>query len=242
MDIEQFMDNIPIYVINLKDSIDRKNHILEEFKNYNNIEFIEAVDGRNEQNFNNNYKIIYKSKHVDFTTAAIAVLCSHAKAIHSAYHEGLEKVCIFEDDVHIDLIKTTNFTMKNICNLNNDWEIIQLFYTNRIDEHYSNYLNFGLKLIRQNCDYFGSCYVINRKGMEKFLTNVIFTNGSDTFNIIPEIINLENTIFGFVKSYVVNRIVFYYWFDTVTYENYIYNDINHLRIIWQDIGMNVRKK
>jgi GR25 family glycosyltransferase involved in LPS biosynthesis len=46
MNLSEFMCGIPVYIINLPDSVDRQQHIQKEFKDYKNIKFIEAVDGR----------------------------------------------------------------------------------------------------------------------------------------------------------------------------------------------------
>jgi len=46
MNIQTFLNNIPVYIINLPDSIDRKNSVMKEFNGYNNVNFVDAVDGR----------------------------------------------------------------------------------------------------------------------------------------------------------------------------------------------------
>ncbi len=236
-----FFGNIPIYIINLIDSTDRRTHILNEFKDYSSsIHFIQAVDGRNPEIFNKNYDIKYNSNH-NFTTALISVICSHSKAIYQAYHSGLDKVCVFEDDLHLDLIYTCNFTLDDICKLNNDWETIQLFYTQSIDDNYNDYLKNGLRLIRRNNNYSGSCYIINRNGMEKFLNNVVITNGTNFFNIIPHVIDPEHILFNYTNSYIINRIIFFYYFNTMTFNNYMVTNDND-KIKCQDIHLNVKNK
>ena len=237
-----FFGNIPIYIINLKDSIDRKIHILSEFKDHSsNIHFIEAVDGRNEEYFYNTYKIKYKSNS-NYTNETIAVICSHSKAIYQAYHHGLNKVCIFEDDVHLNLINTCNFTLDDICNLNDCWETIQLFYTQNVDDNHNDYLNNGLRLIKRNMNYSGSCYIINRNGMEKYLNNVVITNGTTEFNIIPTIVDPEYIIFGYMNSYIINRILFFYWFNTMTFDSYYKTGDTNSKILCQEVHLNVKNK
>ena len=139
-----FFGETPIYIINLKDSINRKNHILNEFKEcLPNVHFIDAVDGRDENFFNTNYRVNYHSN-INFGKALIAVICSHAKAIYNAYCSGMDNACIFEDDIHLDLIKKCNFTLDDICKLNANWDTIQLFYCNDIEHYYNDYLTNGL--------------------------------------------------------------------------------------------------
>jgi len=214
---------------------------LEEFKGFTNIEFIDAIDGRNENEFNNNYKVNYSSDY-NFTKSTIAVICSHIKSIYTAYHNNLEKVCIFEDDVHTDLIKCANFTLLDICNLNNNWEIIQLFYVNRLEKHTNDFFKNGLRLIRRNGQYLGTCYIINKKGMEKILSHVVTTNGTNYFNIIPKIINPEDIIFNYILSYVINRQVFYYWCDIPTFDKYIYNDEHYSKVDSQNVCFIAKNK
>lgn len=179
MSLKNFFNNIPIYIIHLEDSHDRKEHILNEFKDFkSDIEFISAVDGRDSNYFYNNY-IVHYTSHLNYTTGLIAVICSHAKAIHKAYQAGLNKVCIFEDDVHLELIKNVNFNLNDICNLNDDYEAIQLFYSDKIEKNFYDYIKNGLKLIKRDFNYSGTAYIINRIGMEKILNSVINTNGEN---------------------------------------------------------------
>lgn len=70
--------------------------MVDQLKDYKYAHRIEAVDGRNTEYFNNNYDVNYiKSK--NFTTALIAVICSHAKAIKTAENLNHEIACVLED-------------------------------------------------------------------------------------------------------------------------------------------------
>ena len=224
MNLNEFMCNIPIYIIHLPDSVDRKEHLLNTFKDYKNSKIIDAVDGRDPINFIGNYRIEYTSS-ISFTTPLLAVICSHAKAIKMAYMANEENVCIFEDDVHTDLISTCSFTLNDICQLNNDWDAIQLFYTNHntsiIDTMHKDYIDNGLNLVKRYSNYSGTCYIINRKGMKNFLENVINVNDEmNTFSIKNPIIDPEDTILKYINTYIINRQVFYYFFETMTFESY----------------------
>lgn len=244
MNIHDFMCNIPILIINLPDSIDRKNNILKEFKDYKNIQFIDAVDGR-QKDFNNKYNIKYTSNY-DLSNPLIAVVCSHAKAIKYAFDNNYDRVCVFEDDVHTDLIKSCNFNLNDICNLNNDWDAIQLFYTsgnlNLLDETYIDFKNNNLALIRRNDNHSGTCYIINRKGIENLLTHIITVNDNYTdFNIKYPIIDPEHIILGHINTYIVNRQVFFYYFETMSYDTYTNNNPND-KINVQDIHKKTAEK
>ena len=224
MSNNNFFGDTPVYIINLLDSYKRKEHILNQFKNFNaNIEFIEAVDGRNQESFKNNYNISYNSN-INFTTSLIAVICSHAKAIYKAYTSGYDRVCIFEDDVHLDLIHNCNFTLNYVCNLNNEWEAIQLFYIENLEHNYVDFIHNGLRLIKREKNYSGTCYVMNRIGMEHFLKNVVITDGKYSFNILKSIIDPEYIVFCYINSFIINRVMFYYYFETMTFDKYTSNE------------------
>jgi hypothetical protein len=245
MILKDFMCNIPVYIINLEDSIDRKKSVLNEFEGYNNIKFIEAVDGRNYHKFKNEYDIKYNSI-TNYSSSLIAVICSHIKAIKIAYENNLDKVCIFEDDVHNDLITSCDFTLDDICNLNEDWEAIQLFGTSGnldvLSSLHHNYKENGLRLIKRDLDYAGTCYIINRKGMENLLNNYFSIDSTKTkIEIKNIIINPENSILGNINTYIINRLVFYYYFPTMTYDNYREDTNNDKeKIICQIIHLNTK--
>ena len=245
MNINDFMCNIPIYIIHLPDSIDRKNHISNTFKDYQNIKIVDAVDGRKSDNFKNNYNITYTSS-ISYTDPLIAVICSHAKAIKLAYMSNEEKVCVFEDDVHTDLISTCSFNLNDICNLQNDWDAIQLFYTygnaSIIDVMHNHYLENGVALVKRDINYSGTCYIINRKGMKKFLDNVVLVNDDmNTFTIKHNIIDPEAIIFEYINTYIINRQLFYYYFPTMTFDCYTMSDSNS-KIACQDIHYITQRK
>jgi len=222
MNLNEFMCNIPIYIIHLPDSVDRQLHLATAFRDYH-IHIIDAVDGRNSALFNK-YNISYTSS-ISLSDPLLAVICSHAKAIKSAYKSNTEYACIFEDDVHTDLIPTCTFTLHDICMLNSEWEAIQLFYTTAdtciIDNMHTNYVENGLSLIKRGANYSGTCYIINRKGMKNFLENVITVNDEmNTFSIKHPVIDPEDTILKYINTYIVNRQIFYYYFPTMTFESY----------------------
>ncbi len=223
MDINSFFKNMPIFIINLFDNIERRNHIEKEFGDYANYEFIEAVDGRNAINFQNKYNVNYKTN-TNFSTALIAVICSHAKAIKTAYARDYENIIVFEDDVHLDLIPKCDFTINDVINTNDDWEIIQLYYVNKSMENYFREIANQKKLCiykRNLGNFSGTCYMINRKGMKKFLESVVQVNEACTeFNILNSIIDPEETMFGFLDSYYISKPFIYYYFDSMSFESY----------------------
>lgn len=81
--VNKFFDDVPIYWINLKDSLDRCNNVIEQLKDYPNHIKIEAIDGRDENFFLENYNIKYNNE-LNFSTSLIAVICSHIKTLKLA--------------------------------------------------------------------------------------------------------------------------------------------------------------
>ena len=221
--VRKFFGSTPVYIINLKDSTDRCKKVLEQFGDYQYMDIIEAVDGRDPLVFKKKYNVQYTTR-IPYVSAVIAVLCSHAKAIKTAYDHGHENACIFEDDVNLELIQRYPYTLNDITSLNNDWDMIQLYYTDSLQTNYAHYTTNGLKLLPRVRYDSGSCYIINRKGMEKMLSTVIATDGSSNFDIMKEVIDPETVIFGHVNTYLVNLPCVYYCSDTMTFPYYAEND------------------
>jgi GR25 family glycosyltransferase involved in LPS biosynthesis len=224
--ISNVFKDIPIYWINLNDSIDRKNKMTQQLSDYNYNYRIEAVDGRDKEYFNKNYNIKYTTN-VKFNTSLIAVICSHMKAIKTGYDSNYKMICVFEDDTNFDMIKYYPHTIEDIVNIAPlDWDIIQLYYTTTLAEKLNNYLIKGLAVYKRDLNYSGTCYLINRKGMEKILNNVVETNGTNIFNIKKPIIDPENIVFSSLNSYVVNLPFIYYYDDESTFDSYIENGVD----------------
>lgn len=221
MDLQTFFGNTPIFIINLPDCVTRREHAIASFEGYNHYEIIEAVDGRNKEEFKKIYNVKYPS--TNFNTATIAVICSHAKAIKMAYDRGHEFACVFEDDVHTELIKKCNFTFNDVIqNKKYDWELIQLYGLLNLVNYNEHFKQNGIDIIPRNGNNPGTCYVINRKGMKRFLETIV--NVSDdlkSYTIIPsEIIDPEHLIFNNLQSYMINRPFVYYCFETMAFIEY----------------------
>lgn len=243
MDLNTFFSDIPVYIINLKDSLDRKQNIRKEFEGFTNLHFIEAIDGRTET-FKEQYDINLNT-HTNFSNPLKAVVCSHIKAIKQAYDNDLEYVCIFEDDVHTDLIKSCNFTLNDICNLNSIWDAIQLFYTSDqieiLNETYNDFKINGLRLLERTNKCSGTCYIINRKAMSKFLNNII-EYSSDLKKIIFKVntIDPEDAILGHINSFIVNRQICYYYSDNGTFNHYTNNMSDNSKSFCRNIHLQTK--
>ena len=228
MKLDTFLKETPVYIINLADSISRKEHIQEQFKSYKYLNFIEAVDGRQAEFFATNYNVTYNDCGKKYSTGLIAVICSHIRAIYTSYHNNDEYAIILEDDAWTDLIEPCQFTISDICKIDDEWEVIQLFYSQEdiIKKNFEDFKQNGLKLIPRTNNLSGTCYLINRKGMHKFLTSVAEYDGVNTFKLKYPIIDPEYVVFGHIRSYIINRMIFYYYFETMTFDNYFITGTN----------------
>lgn len=237
--LTNLFNNIPIFWINLNDTIDRKDKMIERLKDYNHHYRVEAVDGRNPQHFKTNYNVNYTSK-INFNTALIAVICSHIKAIKQGYDLQYETICVLEDDANFELIQYYPHTLIDIINKTNDnWEIIQLYCVEEIDQQLNNYKENGLNTFKRTKYKSGTCYLINRNGMKKILDNVVNTNGIDYFDIKIPIINPEELIFSNLNAYILNLPFLYYYDEKMTFDTYT-NNKNDIKKQCQIIQYNAK--
>lgn len=223
--MKKLFGDIPIFWINLCDSVQRREHMMTQLKDYPFHKRVEAIDGRSAEKFKNKYCIKYTetpiSSGVRLTTAVVAVICSHLKAIKMGFDEGYEMICVVEDDVHFDLVELFPFTVADIVNkVPVDWEIIQLYYTQNLEKNIKSFSVNGLELLPRDINYSGTCYLINRKGMERVLNTVAKTDGLASFEILNPITDPEQTVFSFLNAYVINLPFCYYYDNVATFSNY----------------------
>jgi GR25 family glycosyltransferase involved in LPS biosynthesis len=218
--MKKFFENTPVYIINLKDSVVRRNKIIDQLGDYEKLTIVDAVDGRNPTSFRERYRVKYTQAQ-NFTTALIAATCSYIKAIKMAYDNNDEYACILEDDTSFDLLDRAEYTIEDLKKMNQDWEAIQLYYSVGTEKYTSDYLKNGLRLIRRQGDEAGVSFLINRKGMEKLLTNTFVTNGTDEFTIFKMVISPENLLLDSITTYVINLPSIYNYEDGGTFEEYV---------------------
>jgi GR25 family glycosyltransferase involved in LPS biosynthesis len=157
---------IPVYWINLPESVDRRNKMITQFLD-------QGVQNRR-------VEAIRKDKPI------IGCCYSHIKAIHSAWMDGYEMAIICEDDVDFSnapQIFTRIHTVLDTLPLSvkNDWDVLQIQYT---EPHFAKGLQYYIaELKEKNGDtieglqnrvikgylYGAVAYLMNRKGMAKFL-------------------------------------------------------------------------
>jgi len=101
------VNQMPIFIINLKHSVERKKHMQELCEKYNlNYEFIEAVDGKT-LNDDEISKVYSKEKAIkkigrEMSRGEIGVLLSQKSIYQKMIDEDIEEAIIFEDDIEFD--------------------------------------------------------------------------------------------------------------------------------------------
>jgi GR25 family glycosyltransferase involved in LPS biosynthesis len=182
MPIKNIIDDIPIFYINLKRANDRK-VLIEDILSKNNLiyERIDAIDGLNLNMVD--LKKIYNFRKISINE--IACTLSHIKAIKTAYEKNLEYALIFEDDCSFEYLEFKKKKIKELINLNNDWEIIQLSMI-CAENVYNCIIKYKDEITKS---MFGStglvAYIINKKGMKKVIE---FFDKTKNLGIADEII------------------------------------------------------
>jgi GR25 family glycosyltransferase involved in LPS biosynthesis len=150
---------IPIYYINLDSSIDRRNEMENELKNYGVINYyrISAINGRDPEQLKN-----VKSTAKNTSEIELATTMSHMKAIHTAYKNGDDYAIILEDDMSLSTVpfwkKSILEVIDEIKGIDPDWTILNIGQIQCSD-------NEMIKHVEKNC-YSACAYLINKRGME----------------------------------------------------------------------------
>jgi GR25 family glycosyltransferase involved in LPS biosynthesis len=172
------MNNIPMYYINLKQSIHRNKFIQDQILLYQlkYVNRIEGVDGKllNKSNdtieLTSQKKIQFKNNY-NTKNPVIGCVLSHIKAIYNSYNNGDDISIIMEDDVSFALYPRWSNDIQYIINqAPKDWNIITLYH------HTRN--KFTKTYVSLNDKNYLSClvYIINRKGMENLLKKIIIND------------------------------------------------------------------
>jgi GR25 family glycosyltransferase involved in LPS biosynthesis len=197
--------DIPIYVINLKRSIDRKKFMEEQTKILDiKINFIEGVDGNNIQNLKNssfmldNNKINFINNISTLNKYELGCFLSHIKSLINAYFNNLDYVLVLEDDVSMSLVSKWNISIKDIIkNAPKDWDAISLYCINKRNDN-KKYIN---------TNFWGTPAILYNKNGIKKLLNKIYDMNTKTINIIE-----DNAIDYFlqhmIKMYMYNDYLF----------------------------------
>ena len=178
------MNNIPIFIINLRKSIDRKEHMQQLCKQHAlDCQFIDAVYGK-ELDEEELATVYDKSRALvefgrELTVGEIGVALSQKKIYQKMVDENIEKAIILEDDVTFD--NSIHELLGSIENFPKDWECTLLFY-HRIHPSLNRYcvslrnrisVSKNLKIVRFIDLMDGAAgYVINLSGAKKLLSSL----------------------------------------------------------------------
>jgi glycosyl transferase, family 25 len=171
---------IPVYIINLKRSVERRDYIIKHLNNLSvNFQIIEAVDGSelSDQEIldDHNIRLLKQGTKTRYMVKGeIGAVLSHFKIYQKMIDEDIELACILEDDIEC----RENF--KDFLNGGNqqivDWDLLFL-------GHHSEYskkeawtinrkkLKFGNYRIGEPIELPGGAYgyLINREAVKKIL-------------------------------------------------------------------------
>jgi GR25 family glycosyltransferase involved in LPS biosynthesis len=147
----------------------------------------------------------------DLSLSGIGCTLSHLLSIKTAYDNGEQIACIMEDDVYMNLLNVQDESLDDFVktiNNNLDWEILQLYhsYSDELNKNFIKIKDYTLHLHQKGKDkYPCSCalYIINRKGMEKILSNM----GSNPFYFLKNMSVkgvADYIIYDQVKTYTLN--------------------------------------
>ena len=223
---DETFNSIKKYYINLDRSIDRKEYIEEEFRLYGitNYERVAACDGKNlkstkEGDFSD---IKFKAPNDKVCTkSAISCTVSHIKAVKKSYDNGDEMSIIMEDDIKFTLLPYWDRDLKELIDeLPDDWEILRFVSNKQV-----SVFSFNTRKKTQNIkkrkknNTCAVCYLVNRKGMKKFIKNYI----KDNYIYLDKKDNgIDTKIFNDFKVYDLEKDLFL--LDNLERESTIGND------------------
>ncbi len=159
----------PLYIINLKRRVDRREHMINLLNN-NNIKdytFIEAVDSQENfddliDNFEQKYRGAPKK-------AEMATTISHIKAIEHWINTSDTEYAIFaEDDLSDETVKYWSWTWKEFMSeINFDYDVLQLCQTQftKIEHRVHK---------RMTHDYSAGLYILKREHANGILDRMIY--------------------------------------------------------------------
>ena len=193
-----------IYWINMDESTDRKNKMLQMFKDpvFNNIknERINAINGKKA----NLYSLIQtKNKNNKNSLSEFGCLLSHFEAIRTFSNSKYNIALILEDDCTLEFKKYWIKKIKDVINeIPKDWDIIKLYYgihkeTSDSESNWNNKINYT----KYNNTSGAMSYLINKKAAINFI-NKYYVNNKYILNEDQEYYLADFFIFGNTKTYV----------------------------------------
>lgn len=196
---------IPVYWINLSESIDRRNKMVSQFLS-------QGIPNRRVEAIRNDRPII-------------GCCYSHIKAIHSAWIDGCEMAIICEDDVDFSNAKQIFERIQIVLDtlplsVSDDWNVLQIQYT---EPHFAkglqNYIADFKEKNGGNTDalqnrvikgylYGAVAYLMNRKGMTRFLNTMTKLSTDDLTKYTVTAVfdhpraHSEELVYRYINSYM----------------------------------------
>jgi len=178
------MNNIPIFIVNLKKDSEKKEHMKKLCKQYAlDCQFTDAVDGKKLDQ--NELSEVYDSKRAQkeygrkLSPGEIGCTLSHKEIYRKMVNEQIAQALIFEDDITFD--DRIHDALSSISNFPIDWECVLLHYhrNNPFAKRYCISLydrqavGKGLKIVRfTELMHSTGAYIINLAGAKKLFANL----------------------------------------------------------------------
>lgn len=175
-------EEIPIFIINLKQDSHKRKHMEKLCKQHNlNYQFIDAVYGKDldEETL---AKVYNKKESIDLigrelSKGELGCALSHISIYRHMVDKNIKQAIIFEDDIHIE--DDFSSIIQNINTLPDNWELVLLGYfkgsveKEKLVKSYLRYrkkITDKLELVRLRQKASGSHgYLINLKGSKKLI-------------------------------------------------------------------------
>ncbi len=178
------MDSIPIFIVNLKQDTEKKEHMQELCKHYAlDCQFTNAVYGKNLDQ--NELTKIYNAKRAtkeygrELSAGEIGCTLSHKNIYRKMVSDNIEQALVFEDDITFD--HRIHDALASISNFPKDWECVLLHYhrNNPFSKRYCisfydrKVVGKGLKTVRfTDLMHSTGAYIINLAGARKLLADL----------------------------------------------------------------------
>lgn len=137
------------------------------------VECFAAIDGRStlpelQADESIDQRDSLKRRLITLTNTEIACYLSHLRAIKQAHVEGVEHLCLFEDDISLE--EEFASVINKVIALPEEFELVRLMGLKRHKYKVIDQLAEKYKLVRPVKGLCGAQgYVLNRKGMEKII-------------------------------------------------------------------------
>jgi hypothetical protein len=189
-----------IYWINLEESIERRNKMVELLKKFDiKNERINAINGKNEINIHKKYFVCEKGNYPKYCNKEYAILSSHLNTIDlyckipsSELLYGYALIC--EDDLSLDFINYWEKDIKKVIDeAPDDWDIIMLGYFS-LKINYENLYN------KWNNEWSAIAYLVNHKNVSSKIDNLKSNN--KWICTEDDLMVSDNYIFSKLNTYV----------------------------------------